>query len=90
MIRGNYNMKKGIGIELEELLVLMRKLIEQRDNKKAPFVLLTQKELLEYLDISPNTLKNWEKIGLKRLEPHIEGTRTVYYQLKDVIEFMTN
>lgn len=83
-------MKKDTGIEIEELIELMRKLIVQSENKKTPFVLLTQKELLEYLDISPNTLKSWEKLGLKRLEPPIEGTRTVYYQLKDVIDFMTN
>ena len=83
-------MKKDTGIEIEELIELMRKLIVQSENKKTPFVLLTQKELSEYLDISPNTLKSWEKLGLKRLEPPIECTRTVYYQLKDVIDFMTN
>lgn len=64
-------MKKDTGIEIEELIELMRKLIVQSENKKTPFVLLTQKELLEYLDISPNTLKSWEKLGLKRLEPQI-------------------
>ena len=83
-------MKKDTGIEIEELIELMRKLIVQSENKKTPFVLLTQKELLEYLVISPNTLKSWEKLGLRRLEPPIECTRTVYYQQKDVIDFMTN
>ena len=40
-------MKKDTGIEIEELIELMRKLIVQSENKKTPFVLLTQKELLE-------------------------------------------
>ena len=41
------------------------------------------------LHISPNTLKTWENKGLKRLEPPIEGTRTVYYKMEDVIKFLT-
>ena len=35
------------------------------------------------------TLKSWENKGLKRLEPPIEGTRTVYYKMEDVINFLT-
>ena len=52
--------------------------------------IITQKELLKQLNISPNTLKSWENKGLKRLEPPIEGTRTVYYQLSSVINFLNN
>lgn len=51
--------------------------------------LFTQKELLEVLKISPNTLKSWERKGLPRLEPPIEGTRTVFYKLDDVLKFLT-
>ena len=51
---------------------------------------MTQKELLEQLNIAPNTLKSWELKGLKRLEPPIEGTRTVYYKVSDVIRFLEN
>lgn len=35
-------------------------------------------------------LKSWELKGLKRLEPPIEGTRTVYYKVSDVIRFLEN
>ena len=44
--------------------------------------------LLNLLQISPNTLKSWEEKGLKRLEPPIEGTRTVYYKLENVLQFL--
>ncbi|HFR3265417.1 TPA: MerR family transcriptional regulator, partial [Streptococcus suis] len=50
----------------------------------------TQKELLSLLNISPNTLKSWENKGLKRLEPPIEGTRTVYYHIDGVVDFLSN
>lgn len=46
-------------------------------------------KLLSILQISPNTLKSWEKTGLKRLEPPIEGTRTVYYKMEDVLNYLT-
>ena len=48
-----------------------------------------QQDLLSILKISPNTLKSWEKTGLKRLEPPIEGTRTVYYKMEDVLNYLT-
>ncbi|EQC72755.1 phage protein [Streptococcus sp. HSISS3] len=44
---------------------------------------------MKILQISPNTLKSWESKGLKRLEPPIEGTRTIYYKMEDVIDFLT-
>lgn len=57
--------------------------------KKGRSSIYTQKELLSLLNISPNTLKSWEKKGLKRLEPPIEGTRTVFYRLEDILEFLS-
>lgn len=57
--------------------------------KQQNLTIVTQKELLAILQISPNTLKSWENMGLKRLEPPIEGTRTVYYKMDDVINYLT-
>lgn len=57
--------------------------------KQQNLTIVTQKELLAILQISPNTLKSWENVGLKRLEPPIEGTRTVYYKMDDVIKYLT-
>lgn len=51
--------------------------------------IVTQKDLLAMLQISPNTLKVWEQHGLPRLVPPIEGTRTVFYNLTDVITFLS-
>ncbi|MGZ0935079.1 hypothetical protein ACXOJ5_04915 [Streptococcus thermophilus] len=74
--------------KIEELLnVLIQILQNLTSNNSKP--LLTQKELLSLLNISLNTLKSWELRGLPRLEPPIEGTRTVFYKLDDVIKFLT-
>ncbi|TLP92053.1 hypothetical protein [Streptococcus thermophilus] len=74
--------------KIEELLnVLIQILQNLTSNNSKP--ILTQKELLSLLNISPNTLKSWELRGLPRLEPPIEGTRTVFYKLDDVIKFLT-
>ncbi|MFM0599102.1 MerR family transcriptional regulator [Streptococcus suis] len=75
---------------IETLLNLLVALIQQQTKQNITFGIVTQKELLALLDISPNTLKTWEKNGLPRLEPPIEGTRTVYYKLSDVLDFLEN
>lgn len=72
---------------IEELLILLVTLIQEKEDH--PLGILTQKELLNTLKIAPNTLKAWESKGLKRLEPPIDGTRTIYYKVNDVITFLT-
>lgn len=74
--------------KIENLLQLLVNLIDKKnDSNNLEFI--TQKELLKELNISPNTLKTWEQKGLPRLEPPIEGTRTVYYKRTDVLKFLT-
>ena len=75
--------------QIEELLNMLIVIIQQELKSNSSHGIVTQKELLKILQISPNTLKSWENRGLKRLEPPIEGTRTVYYKMGDVIEFLT-
>ena len=75
---------------IERLLNLLIKLIQEKNNKRVSSELLTQKELLKQLNISPNTLRAWENSGLKRLEPPIEGTRLVFYLLDDVLKFLAH
>lgn len=75
---------------IEQLLMTLIELIKQIPDTKDNLGILTQKELLSYLNIAPNTLKEWERKGLKRLEPPIERTRTVFYKASDVLEFLTN
>ena len=74
---------------IEELLNTIITIIQKELQTKNSYGIITQKELLKLLQISPNTLKSWENKGLKRLEPPIEGTRTVYYKMEDVIGFLT-
>ncbi|WP_155970200.1 helix-turn-helix transcriptional regulator [Streptococcus ruminantium] len=76
---------KQIELLLQSVLELLKHLTEQHNNSG----IYTQKEILEILNISPNTLKSWEHRGLPRLEPPIEGTRTVYYKIDDVIAFLS-
>ena len=74
---------------IEQLLICLVSISQKQLERHQNLKIVTQKELLTILQISPNTLKSWEKTGLKRLEPPIEGTRTVYYKMKDVIDYLT-
>lgn len=68
--------------EIKNLLLNLLQILQQETHIFNYCGLYTQKDLLNLLQISPNTLKSWEEKGLKRLEPPIEGTRTVYYKLE--------
>ena len=73
--------------QIEQSLQTLIKLIQIKEQNIPPKI-VQQRELLKQLNISPNTLKTWEQKGLKRLEPPIEGTRTVFYLLDDIIDFL--
>ena len=75
--------------QIEQLLNTLLTIIQHQQEKPKNSNIVTQKELLSILQISPNTLKSWEKTGLKRLEPPIEGTRTIYYKMEDVLNYLT-
>ncbi|EPR91716.1 hypothetical protein M058_04115 [Streptococcus mitis 17/34] len=74
--------------EIKNLLLSLLQILQQETHIFNYCGLYTQKDLLNLLQISPNTLKSWEEKGLKRLEPPIEGTRTVYYKLENVLQFL--
>ena len=73
--------------QIEQLLQTLIKLIQIKE-QNIPLKIIQQRELLKQLNNTPNTLKTWEQKGLKRLEPPIEGTRTVFYLLDDIINFL--
>ena len=50
--------------------------------------LRTAKQLKDELDIKDNTLKRFEKNGLKRYQPPLEDTRKVYYKVSDILIFL--
>mgnify|MGYP000876896064 CR=1 FL=1 len=75
--------------QIEQILTCLLAMMQKQQDIQKNVSILTQKELLSILKISPNTLKSWEKTGLKRLEPPIEGTRTVYYKMEDVLNYLT-
>ena len=74
--------------EIKNLLLNLLQILQQETHIFNYCGLYTQKDLLNLLQISPNTLKSWEEKGLKRLDPPIEGTRTVYYKLENVLQFL--
>ena len=74
--------------EIKNLLLSLLQILQQETHIFNYCGLYTQKDLMNLLQISPNTLKSWEEKGLKRLEPPIEGTRTVYYKLENVLQFL--
>ncbi len=84
MTTNHFELKK-----MEHMLLTIIELLKHLNSEKGRSSIYTQKELLSLLNISPNTLKSWEKKGLKRLEPPIEGTRTVFYLLEDILEFLS-
>ena len=53
------------------------------------FGLIQQKELIKELGISLVTLHEWERLGLIRYCPPIEGTRKVFYKKSDIIKFLS-
>ena len=73
--------------QIEQSLQTLIKIIQIKE-QNIQLKIIQQRELLKQLNISPNTLKTWEQKGLKRLEPPIEGTRTVFYLLDDIIDFL--
>lgn len=75
--------------QIDQILNCLLALMQKQENTQKHVSILTQKELLSILKISPNTLKSWENTGLKRLEPPMEGTRTVYYRMEDVLTYLT-
>ena len=75
--------------QIENLLHTLITILQQKLQNNDSYGIVTQKELLKILQISPNTLKSWERKGLARLEPPIEGTRTVYYKRHDIIKFLS-
>lgn len=50
--------------------------------------LMTPKQLKGELEIDYNTLKRWERAGLKRFTPPIEDTRKVFYRIDDILIFL--
>ena len=62
-------------IQIERLLISLTMLAQNHNHENKHYNILT--------------LKSWENTGLKRLEPPIEGTRTVYYKMNDVIDYLT-
>lgn len=83
-------MINDLTLKIEIQLTLIIEMIKQLNSHQNSMSILTQTELLKQLNISPNTLKSWELIGLKRLEPPIKNTRIAFYKIEDVISFLSN
>ncbi|REK92373.1 MerR family transcriptional regulator [Streptococcus sp. NM] len=85
MSSNNFDLK-----QIELMLHTIIEMLKNLNSEKRSSCIYTQKEILDLLSISPNTLKSWENRGLKRLEPPIEGNRTVYYHIDTILEFLSH
>lgn len=85
MSSNNFDLK-----QIELMLHTIIEMLKNLNSEKRSSYIYTQKEILDLLSISPNTLRSWENRGLKRLEPPIEGTRTVYYHIDTILEFLSH
>ena len=71
-------------LEMKQIELLLHTIIEMLKNlnsEKRSSCIYTQKEILDLLSISPNTLKSWENRGLKRLEQKYQKRKKVRYYL---------
>ena len=92
-----YSIPQGILSQEAELALLER--IEHLINDDLSHAMLSphsdsvgliqQKELIKELGISLVTLHEWERLGLTRYCPPIEGTRKVFYKKSDVMKFLS-
>ena len=92
-----YSIPQGILSQEAELVLLER--IEHLINDYLSHAMLSphsdsvgliqQKELIKELGISLVTLHEWERLGLTRYCPPIEGTRKVFYKKSDVMKFLS-
>ena len=51
--------------------------------------IISRSEVLKKLGISGTTLNNWEKNGLKSLQPPFENSKEIYYHKSDIYNFLT-
>ena len=64
-------------------------LVNLEMERKGKLDLITREELKEALGVSGETLRNWEKIGLKKLQSPTERSRKVYYRPSDIYLFLS-
>lgn len=62
------------------------KATSKHDNKRLD--LISSQEVMNELGVGYNTLKRWEKAGLKRYQAPVEGARKVYYLRSHIYAFL--
>lgn len=51
--------------------------------------LISRQQAMAELGIKqPQTFRDWEKLGLKTYHPPLEDTRTIFYKVSDLLEFL--
>ncbi|QIW58309.1 hypothetical protein GU334_05065 [Lactococcus raffinolactis] len=70
--------KEGVDAAIEKIIAV--KLLDEDT--------ITQQEVLKKYKITDPVLKTWRKAGLKRYEPPIRGTRSLYYRKSEIEKFL--
>ena len=63
--------------------------LEQQKKTQMALGLISRKKVCDELGITLNTIREWEKAGLKRYQPPLENGRKTFYKINDVIAFLT-
>ena len=71
------------------VLDLVENYLGARDTIKPRLTgLISAQVAMEELDIKYKTLQKWENAGLRRYQPPLADTRTVYYKVSDILNFL--
>ncbi|MCB2847306.1 hypothetical protein K3N62_07520 [Streptococcus dysgalactiae subsp. dysgalactiae] len=74
---------------LEKVGCYLEKRWQLELENKDDWDLIPRQDLLEKLDITGTTLKNWEKEGLKSYQSPFENSKKVYYRKSDIYNFLS-
>lgn len=72
-----------------EILTLVKNYLESYERKRNRKTgLISQKDVMNELNVSGQTLKRWEGAGLRRYHPPLEDTKKVFYRESDLLMFL--
>lgn len=71
------------------LLDMVEKYLDAREKVPQHYTgLITHQQLKDELDLSPQTLQRWERLGLRRYQPPLGDSRKIFYRISDILKFL--
>ncbi|WP_307977085.1 MerR family transcriptional regulator [uncultured Streptococcus sp.] len=82
------NEQAGLEIKAELTEIAVEAFKNASKVKPRALGLMTQKEVMDELNVTHTTIRRWERAGLRRYTPPIEGAKAVFYRVSDVLVFL--